>query len=94
ALAFDPPAPRPTINSFTANLSGFDSGDSVVLRWDTTAADSVEITPNVGPVNATGSANFTATLTEIYTLTATNAEGGDECHRPNHRRWIGSRTKN
>ena len=75
ALAFDPPAPRPTINSFTVNLSGFDSGDSVVLRWDTTAADSVEITPNVGPVNATGSANFTATLTEIYTLTATNAEG-------------------
>ncbi|MDA7871899.1 LamG domain-containing protein, partial [Akkermansiaceae bacterium] len=31
ALAFDPPAPRPTINSFTANLSDFDSGDSVVL---------------------------------------------------------------
>ena len=75
ALAFDPPAPRPTINSFTTNLSGFNSGDSVVLRWDTTGADSVEITPDVGPVNATGSANFTARFTEIYTLTATNVEG-------------------
>ena len=75
ALAFDPPAPRPTINSFTANLSDFDSGDSVVLRWDISDADSVEITPNIGAVSATGSVNFTATLTEIYTLTATNAEG-------------------
>ncbi|MDC0281751.1 lamin tail domain-containing protein [Akkermansiaceae bacterium] len=75
ALAFDPPAPRPTINSFTANLSDFDSGNSVVLRWDVSGADSVEITPNIGAVSETGSVNFTATLTEIYTLTATNAEG-------------------
>ena len=75
ALAFDPPAPRPTINSFTANLSDFDSGNSVVLKWDISGADSVEITPNIGAVSETGSVNFTATLTEIYTLTATNAEG-------------------
>ena len=75
ALAFDPPAPRPTINSFTANLGDFDSGDSVVLRWDVSDADSVKITPNIGAVSETGSVTFTATLTEIYTLTATNTEG-------------------
>lgn len=75
ALAFDPPAPRPTINSFTANRSDFKSGDSVILSWDIADADSVKITPDIGSVNATGTSNFTAAFTEIYTLTATNAEG-------------------
>lgn len=75
ALAFDPPAPRPTINSFTASESNFSSGDSVTLSWNVSDADSVEITPGIGAVNATGSTNFTASFTEIYTLTATNAEG-------------------
>ncbi len=75
ALAFDPPAPRPTINSFTANGSDFNSGDSVTLSWDVADADSIEITPGIGSVAATGSTNFTASFTEIYTLTATNAEG-------------------
>ncbi|MDF1712746.1 MAG: lamin tail domain-containing protein, partial [Akkermansiaceae bacterium] len=75
ALAFDPPAPRPTINSFTANGSDFNSGGSVTLSWDVSDADSVEITPGIGSVNATGSTSFTASFTEIYKLTATNAEG-------------------
>ena len=38
ALAFDPPAPRPTINSFTANGSDFNSGDSVILNWNVSDA--------------------------------------------------------
>ena len=75
ALAFDPPAPRPTINSFTASGNDFNSGDSVTLSWDVSDADSIEITPGIGSVNATGSTNFTAAFTEIYKLTATNAEG-------------------
>jgi hypothetical protein len=76
ALAFDPPAPLPTINSFTANGTDFNSGDTVTFNWNVTDADSVEITPGFGSVtNPSGSTSFTASLTEVYTLTATNAEG-------------------
>ena len=76
ALAFDPPAPKPTINSFTANSTSVNSGDTVTLNWDVTLADTIEITPGIGVVaGPTGSTNFTAALTKVYTLTATNAEG-------------------
>lgn len=76
ALAFDPPAPRPTIESFTSNGTNFNSGDPVTLTWNVTDADSVEITPSIGTVaNPSSSFNFTADFTEVYTLTATNAEG-------------------
>ncbi|MDA7882343.1 CotH kinase family protein, partial [Akkermansiaceae bacterium] len=76
ALAFDPPAPLPTINSFSASSTSVNSGDSVTLSWDVALADSLEITPGIGVVaGPTGSANFTASLTRVYTLTATNAEG-------------------
>ncbi|MFT6239342.1 MAG: hypothetical protein ACJAQT_001421 [Akkermansiaceae bacterium] len=75
ALAFDPPAPRPTITSFTANNPTPNSGDPVTLTWNTTNADSVEISPAVGTVATNGSHTFTANFTEVYTLTATNPEG-------------------
>lgn len=75
ALAFDPPAPRPTINSFSANNTSVNSGDSVTLGWNVTDADTVEITPGIGVVPSTGTTTFTASFTEVYTLTATNAEG-------------------
>ncbi|MGJ8697569.1 MAG: lamin tail domain-containing protein [Verrucomicrobiaceae bacterium] len=75
ALAFDPPAPVPTINFFTATNTSVNSGDSVTLGWSVTDADSVEITPTIGSVLPNGNTTFTASLTEVYTLTATNAEG-------------------
>lgn len=75
ALAFDPPAPRPTINSFTANGTNFNSGDTVTLNWNVTDADTVEIFPGIGSVSPIDSLTFTAAFTEVYTLTAINAEG-------------------
>ena len=75
ALAFDPPAPRPTINSFSANDTTVNSGEMVTLSWDVADADSVTLTPGFGSVSANDSVSFTASLTEVYELTATNAEG-------------------
>ena len=76
ALAFDPPAPRPTINSFSADSTSVSNGQLVAISWDVTLADTIEITPGFGVVSgATGSVVFNVSATEIYTLTATNAEG-------------------
>ena len=76
ALAFDPPAPKPTINSFTADQTDVTSGTTVTFSWDVADADTIEIDPTIGAVaNPTGSTSIVAGATEIYTLTATNAEG-------------------
>lgn len=75
ALAFDPPLPRPTITFFTANASDFNSGETVTLNWNVSGADTIHITPNIGEVPATSSTTFIAAFTEVYTLTATNAQG-------------------
>ncbi|MDB4283003.1 lamin tail domain-containing protein [Akkermansiaceae bacterium] len=76
ALAFDPPDPLPVINSFLANDDTVNSGEMVTLNWNVSDADSVELSPGFGSVaHPSGSVSFTASLTEVYTLTATNAEG-------------------
>jgi len=76
AISIDPPAPVPTITSFTADDTSVTSGTTVTFSWDVADADNIEITPDIGVVaNPTGSAQITATLTKIYTLTASNAEG-------------------
>ncbi|MGC6427043.1 MAG: lamin tail domain-containing protein [Akkermansiaceae bacterium] len=75
ALAFDPPEPPPTINFFTTTDSSVTSGETVTLGWSVSNADDIKITPGIGTVNATGSSSFTASLSEIYTLTASNADG-------------------
>ena len=76
ALAFDPPAPKPTISSFSADATEVASGSTVTFSWDVADADTIEIDQGIGNVaNPSGTAQITATLTKIYTLTATNAEG-------------------
>lgn len=76
ALAFDPPEPLPAITSFTANSTNVNAGDTVTLSWETSDTDTLEITPDIGVVAApSGTFNFTASLTKVYTLTATNSEG-------------------
>ncbi|MDB4597092.1 lamin tail domain-containing protein, partial [Akkermansiaceae bacterium] len=76
ALAFDPPEPQPVINSFSANDTTVNSGDMVTLSWNVSETDTLELTPGFGSVaHPTGSVSFTASLTDVYTLTATNAEG-------------------
>lgn len=76
ALAFDPPTPAPEINSFSATDNTVSSGDTVTLDWNVSDADTIEISPGIGLVaGPTGSTSFTASLTEVYTLTATNGDG-------------------
>lgn len=66
---------RPRVISFTANPMQIVSGDSSTLSWNVERADSVEITPGIGTVGASGTRNVNPTATTIYTLTATNRFG-------------------
>ena len=75
ALAFDHPAPRPTINSFSADSTSVSNGQLVTLSWDVALADTIEITPGFVVSGATGSVIFNASATKIYIPTSTNAEG-------------------
>jgi hypothetical protein len=73
------PSPRPiyqpTINSFTANASSVDVGQTVTLTWTTTNANSVTITPGIGAVGTSGSTTVTPGQNTTYTLSATGNSG-------------------
>lgn len=61
----------PSIVSFTASPAAIVSGDSSILSWQVTNADTVSISPQPGTVSLSGSAGVSPTATQIYTLTAT-----------------------
>jgi hypothetical protein len=66
----------PVINSFTANPSNIDSGDSSVLSWNVTNATNITIIPgNMTFTSPSGSVALFPTMSTNYALTATNAEG-------------------
>lgn len=73
---FDPP---PVVNSFSANPSYIQPGQTATLTW--TVSDvlernvSVTISPGIGSVPASGSYVVSPPTTTTYTLTATNADG-------------------
>src|SRR4030066_152381 len=69
------PVPAPVINSFSANKSSIDVGETVVLTWNTTNTSSVTISPGVGSVAASGSTTVTPAGTTTYTLTANGKSG-------------------
>ena len=66
--------PPVTADSFAANPSGIDSGQSSTLTWTTSNATSVSIS-GVGAVSADGSTTVWPSATTTYTLTA-NGTGG------------------
>jgi hypothetical protein len=66
-LAPEPVSP-PVINSFSPNKSSIDKGETAILTWTTTNANSVTISPEVGSVAASGSTTVTPTATTIYTI--------------------------
>ena len=77
-----PPPPPPSmsppfISFFTANPVSITAGNSSMLSWVVSDADTVRITygSSVTPVSPAGSAAATPTTTTTYTLTATNAAG-------------------
>ena len=71
------PVVAPVINYFTSDTMSVRVGATVVVRWDITGTPPVDvtITPTVGSVPQTGVAQFVATVTTTYTLTAKNPAG-------------------
>jgi len=69
------PIYQPVINSFTANASSVDAGQTVTLTWTTANTNSVSITPDIGTVGTSGSTTITPVNTTTYTLSATGSSG-------------------
>ena len=65
----------PVIDSFTATPGRIAPNGSLTLRWSTTGATSVSISPTVGSVAVDGNTSVSPTRTTEYELTATNAVG-------------------
>ena len=65
----------PVITTFTAGPTSITAGDNTTLTWTVTGATTVNITPDVGTVAATGTRTLVPTTTTTYTLTATNTNG-------------------
>src|SRR5688572_2288835 len=68
------PAAPPVISSFTSSKTGIVRGEAVTLNWNVTGATALTLRPPV--LTVTGNAHtLTASGTQVYTLTATNADG-------------------
>lgn len=65
----------PVINSFTADDTTIDEGDSVNLNWTVADATIVTINQGIGTVALSGSTSVSPASTTTYTLTATNSAG-------------------
>ena len=65
----------PIVNIFSAIPSTINQGGSSTLTWSVSDADTVTITPGVGPVASSGSTSVSLVVTTVYTLTATNSAG-------------------
>lgn len=61
----------PIINTFNANPTTLDFGNSTTLSWEVSGADTVSIDQGIGIVTASGTINITPSTTTTYTLTAT-----------------------
>jgi hypothetical protein len=69
-----PPGPKPTISSFAAAPAAIAAGQSTMLNWSVSGADSLSISPGVGAVSGT-SVSVSPLATTTYTLTAKNLNG-------------------
>ncbi|MGA1864636.1 MAG: peptidylprolyl isomerase [bacterium] len=67
--------PLPRIVDFNASQYEIDKGDQSILTWETTDAVDVQIRPDIGNVNASGSKPINPSQTTTYTLIAKNKEG-------------------
>jgi len=65
----------PIINSFSADPTTITVGESSVLTWSITDANSVTINNGVGSVTFSGDTMVNPVMTTTYTLTATNSAG-------------------
>lgn len=66
---------EPVIEAFTINPSVINSGETAVLSWNVSGADSVSIAPDIGQVESAGAAQVSPAGSTLYTLTAANSSG-------------------
>jgi hypothetical protein len=66
---------NPVINSFLANPPTITEGETSILSWSVTDADSVSIDNGVGAVPLTGTTTVNPTTNTTYNLTAMNSVG-------------------
>lgn len=66
---------EPIINLFSADPTTITVGESSVLSWSITDANSVTIDNGIGSVTFTGNTMVNPVVTTTYTLTATNSTG-------------------
>lgn len=71
------PAARATINSFTAEPSTIERGQSSTLRWSIGNATDMSISQGIGAVQSQGQRQVFPTATTTYTLTANGPGGSD-----------------
>lgn len=70
----DVPTPlTPICNSFTANATTINRGQSSILTWNTTNVNTVNINNAIGSVNVDGSVTVSPLQTITYTLTGVGA---------------------
>lgn len=72
-----PPAPAAPVVSLTAEPATVEKGQSVTLSWTSSNATQLDLEPQVGGVQATGSTNVTPGESTTYVLTA-KGPGGTE----------------
>lgn len=65
----------PVIISFATSPPVISTGESAIITWDVSGADSVVIDQGIGPVPSAGSLTMTPNDTTYFTLTATNSIG-------------------
>ena len=65
----------PFINTFNANPTIIDSGNSTTLSWEVSGADTVSIDQGIGIVTASGTIDIFPSNTTTYTLTAIGNSG-------------------
>jgi uncharacterized protein YkwD len=69
------PTPPPAITSFSGSPSAITQGQSVLLSWSSTGANTLTINNGVGDVTGRTSATVSPSQTTAYTLTASNGGG-------------------
>jgi hypothetical protein len=70
-----PEGPPATVQSFGAEPSSIDPGESATLRWEVINAYSLSIDPDLGAVATRGAERVTPAATTTYTLTAIGTGG-------------------
>jgi peptidoglycan-associated lipoprotein len=72
-----PPPPKPAIDSFAAEPSTIERGQSSTLRWSVSNATDITINQGVGAVQSSGSRSVYPSTSTTYTLVANGPGGSD-----------------